>query len=120
MIEWIASGFLVAGGLFCLLAGIGVLRLGDIYLRMHASTKAGTLGLALTAIATMLLADTWINVAEVAFVFFFMLSTAPVGAHLIGRSAFRTHTAEVPTTRHDPECEEFRPKAPLKEPRSPR
>ena len=65
---------------------------------MHAATKAGTLGLLLICAAAMLLADTWAQVAEAGFVFFFMIASAPVGAHLIGRAAFRTHTAEAART----------------------
>lgn len=108
MSEWIAAAFLVGGGLFCLVAGLGVVRLGDIYLRMHASTKAGTLGLALICCAVMTLAESWSNVVEALFVFLFMIATAPVGAHLIGRAAFRSHSPEWPSTRHDPGCSAFR------------
>ncbi len=39
--------------LTCLVAGIGVIRLNDVFARMHAATKAGTLGLALICIAVM-------------------------------------------------------------------
>ncbi len=108
MIEALAAVFVALGGLFCLLAGIGVVRLGDIYLRMHASTKAGTLGLALICVAVMLVADGWSNVAEALFVFLFMIATAPVGAHLIGRAVFRARILEAPSTQHDPDCGQFR------------
>ena len=37
------------GTLFAFVAGLGVLRLPDVYMRLHASTKAGTLGVALNA-----------------------------------------------------------------------
>ena len=40
----IASVALIAGAFFTLVAAIGVVRLPDILMRMHASTKAGTLG----------------------------------------------------------------------------
>ena len=79
MSDWIAAAFLVAGGFFCLVAGVGVLRFRDTYQRMHASTKAGTLGLCLVCIAAMIEAETWGNVARPRFVFLFMIATAPVG-----------------------------------------
>ena len=47
------AALLVAGGFFCLIAGIGVVRLNDVFARMHAATKAGTLGLALVCLAVM-------------------------------------------------------------------
>lgn len=108
MSEWIAAALLVSGGLFCLAAGVGVVRFRDTYARMHASTKAGTLGLCLVCLAGMVEAETWGNVLELAFVFLFMIATAPVGAHLIGRAAFRSRTPEAPGTAHDPGCEAFR------------
>ena len=113
MSDWIAAAFLVSGGLFSLIAGVGIVRLDDIYMRMHAATKAGTLGLALICVAAMIKADSWAQVAEAVFVFLFMIASAPVGAHLIGRAAFRTRIPEAPHTRHDPGCDEFRrPRAP--------
>jgi multicomponent Na+:H+ antiporter subunit G len=108
MSDWIASAFLIAGGTFCLIAGIGIVRLGDVFSRMHAATKAGTLGLALVCIGAMVAADTWMQVLEALFVFLFMIATAPVGAHLIGRAAYRTGVPVDPRTRYDPACDAFR------------
>ena len=108
MTDWIASALLIAGGFFCLVAGIGIARLGDVFCRMHAATKAGTLGLALICLAAMLLADTWGQVLEALFVFLFMIATAPIGAHLIGRAAYRTRVPMDPATQSDPGAEAFR------------
>lgn len=112
MTEWISSLFLVFGGVFCLIAGVGLVRFGDIYLRMHAATKSGTLGLALIGTGSMIEAETWGNTVEVLIVFLFMIGTAPVGAHLIGRAAFRTRNPMVAGTGEDPACETFREQAP--------
>ncbi|MFO1141387.1 MAG: monovalent cation/H(+) antiporter subunit G [Amaricoccus sp.] len=108
MSDWISAALLLAGGFFCLVAGIGVVRLNDVFARMHAATKAGTLGLALVCLAVMVEARTWLEVAEALFVFLFMIASAPVGAHLIGRAAFRTRTPVDPKTRIDPGCGAFR------------
>jgi multicomponent Na+:H+ antiporter subunit G len=108
MTDWLASAFLVAGSFFCLVAGVGIVRLRDVYARMHAATKAGTLGLALVCIAAMLKADTWRELVEPLFVFVFMIASAPIGAHLIGRAAFRTRVPTDPRTEADPEAEAFR------------
>lgn len=112
MTDWIAAALLIAGGFFCLVAGIGILRMKDVFARMHAATKAGTLGLALICLAVMLEAETWLQVAEALFVFLFMIATAPVGAHVIGRAAFRTRVPVDPKTRFDPTCEAFRRRPP--------
>jgi multicomponent Na+:H+ antiporter subunit G len=108
MSNWIASAFLVLGGFFCLVAGIGVIRLNDVFSRMHAATKAGTLGLGLVCVAVMLKAETWLDIVEAAFVFLFMLLSAPVGAHLIGRAAFRVYQPMSPATQKDEDAEAFR------------
>ena len=106
--DWIAAALVLAGGFFCLVAGLGVVRFRDVFERMHAATKAGTLGLALICLAVMVEAETWLEVAEAAFVFLFMIASAPVGAHLIGRAAFRTRAPLDPKTRSDPGAEAFR------------
>jgi multicomponent Na+:H+ antiporter subunit G len=108
MIDWIASILMVAGAFFCLVAGIGIVRLNDVFARMHAATKAGTLGLALICVAVVVQAETWLQMVEALFVFLFMIATAPVGAHLIGRAAFRTRVPLDPKTKIDPGCSEFR------------
>jgi multicomponent Na+:H+ antiporter subunit G len=108
MSSWIASACLVLGGFFCLVAGIGIIRLRDVFSRMHAATKAGTLGLGLVCVAVMIQAEDWLHVLEAAFVFLFMLLSAPVGAHLIGRAAFRVFQPMCPSTRKDEDAEAFR------------
>ena len=86
----ITSFLLLSGGLFALAAAVGVLRLPDVLIRMHASTKAGTLGcgLILVALAVHSGETTVITRAIVAIVF--LLLTAPIAAHMIGRAAYRT------------------------------
>ena len=42
--NYLAAGLIVIGSLFALTASIGLLRLPDLYTRMHAASKAGTLG----------------------------------------------------------------------------
>ena len=106
--DWISSLLILSGAFFCLVAGIGVIRLNDVFARMHAATKAGTLGLALICIAVMVQAQTWLQVAEALFVFLFMIASAPVGAHLIGRAAYRTRVPVDPKTKYDPGCDQFR------------
>ncbi len=88
--DYIMAGLILLGGFFCFVAGLGVLRLPDVLIRMHASTKAGTLGagLILAAVAVFF-ADTATITRAVATIVF-LLITAPVAAHMIGRAAFRS------------------------------
>ncbi|WP_261331827.1 monovalent cation/H(+) antiporter subunit G [Maritalea mobilis] len=93
ILDWIMAIMILLGGFFCLVAGLGVLRLPDVLIRMHASTKAGTLGagLILGAVA-IYFAETGVVTRALATILF-LLITAPVAAHMIGRAAFRSRVA---------------------------
>lgn len=89
MAEWIMAALVVLGGFFCFVAGLGVLRLPDVLMRMHASTKAGTLGSGLILAAAAIHFADLATVARVVAAILFLLITAPVAAHMLGRAAFR-------------------------------
>jgi multicomponent Na+:H+ antiporter subunit G len=89
LIDIVSGVLILAGGALVLLAALGVVRMEDVFTRMHASTKAGSLGLGLIA-AALLIADvqpSW--GAKAAAVLIFMLTTLPIGAHLVGRAVYR-------------------------------
>ncbi|MEM7722615.1 MAG: monovalent cation/H(+) antiporter subunit G [Pseudomonadota bacterium] len=89
MADIILAILILIGGAFCFVAGLGVLRLPDVLIRMHASTKAGTLGSGLIMVAVAVyFADTATITRAVATILF-LLITAPVAAHMIGRAAFK-------------------------------
>jgi multicomponent Na+:H+ antiporter subunit G len=86
--QMIASVLLLLGAFFTLVAAIGVLRLPDILMRMHASTKAGTLGTGFILLAVAVLTpDVGIITRSLATIAFLII-TAPIAAHLIGRAAY--------------------------------
>ena len=89
LIDIVAGLLVLTGGVFTLIAALGAVRLQDVFLRMHASTKAGTLGLGLIVAAVMFWAETPGVGAKALAVFLFMMFTAPIGAHLIGRAVWR-------------------------------
>ncbi len=76
------------GALFVLLAAIGLLRMPDLFLRISVTTKAATLGVGMI-LAGMALhyMETSITTRAVAIIVFLLL-TAPIGAHLIGRASY--------------------------------
>lgn len=92
MAEWIMAGLVVLGGFFCFVAGLGVLRLPDVLIRMHASTKAGTLGAGLILAAVAVYFGDAATITRAIAAILFLLLTAPVAAHMIGRAAFRDGT----------------------------
>lgn len=88
MIGAVTGLLLLLGAFFIAVSAIGVLRLPDVFMRMHAATKAGTLGAGLVLIAAALLFGTLSVTVKALVVFLFLLFTAPVGAHVLGRAAY--------------------------------
>lgn len=86
---WIAALAIVAGGLFGLLAGIGVLRLPDLYTRMHAASKAGLVGAGLTLVGIAIVAADSSIVLRAILGIVFLALTTPVSAHLLARAAIK-------------------------------
>lgn len=79
---------LVAGGLFALVGAIGLLRFPDFYMRLHAPTKATTLGVGGVLLASLFI--TWagggFGLHEV-LITLFVFITAPVSANLLAQAA---------------------------------
>jgi multicomponent Na+:H+ antiporter subunit G len=84
----VASLLLIIGSLFCLVAAVGMLRLPDTLIRMHAATKAGTLGAGCILAAEAVVADELGTTMKAVAVIVFLLLTMPVAAHLISRAAY--------------------------------
>jgi multicomponent Na+:H+ antiporter subunit G len=79
---------LVVGGLFAVVATVGLVRFPDLYTRIHAASKAGTLGSGMMLVA-LALASGHFDVATRAIAgVAFLLLTAPVAAHLLARAAY--------------------------------
>lgn len=88
VVEAIVALLLVIGGLFCLIGAIGFARFSDFFMRLHAPTKASTLGVGGLLVASVVwhwaLGD-WALRELLITVFLFI--TAPVSAHLISEAA---------------------------------
>jgi multicomponent K+:H+ antiporter subunit G len=87
-VELIAALLLVVGGVFALIGAIGMLRFPDFFMRLHAPTKATTLG-----VGGVLLASVVIGWAQGRFglhallITLFLFVTAPVSANLMAKAA---------------------------------
>ncbi len=92
MMEWIVSILLIFGSLFMLVAAIGVVKLPDVYMRMHAITKAASLGALLMLLAVFLWHQQWIVAIESLMVLLFVVLTTPIGSYMIARV---THAMEI-------------------------
>ena len=80
--------FLVSGAAICLLASVGLLRLPDFFMRMHAVTKAGVVGSGLVLIGVALAYPSTGMAIKVAIAIAFLLLTTPVAGHLLARAGY--------------------------------
>lgn len=79
---------LVLGAVFTLLAAIGVVRLPDLYTRMHAASKAGAVGGGLILLAVAVISqDAAVSMRAIIGVVFLLLTT-PVSAHLLAKASY--------------------------------
>jgi multicomponent Na+:H+ antiporter subunit G len=89
MIEFIAAGLILAGLLFFIAGSIGLLRLPDLYSRLHALTKADNLGLGLLVLGLLLLSEDLPSLLKLLLVWMLVLAASAASAHLIAQRARR-------------------------------
>ena len=88
MLDILSGALVLFGAAFSLVAAVGVLRMPDLYVRMHAASKAGTLGLGSLLIAVAVHSGDTAVVTRALVAIFFLMLTAPIGAHLLARAAY--------------------------------
>ncbi len=89
LIEFLIAAFLLIGAAFIFIGALGLLKLPDFYMRLHAPTKASTLGVGGTLIGSAIYFTATgggISLHEI-LVTFFLFMTAPVSAHLMAKTA---------------------------------
>mgnify|MGYP001054305408 FL=1 len=100
--EIIISVLLIIGGLFILIGSLGLLRLPDFYTRLHAPTKATTLGLGSVLFASMIFTykiEGYLSVNEL-LITLFLVITAPVVAHILAKVGFHHQVKITANTRN--------------------
>ncbi|MEP4770943.1 MAG: monovalent cation/H(+) antiporter subunit G [Roseibium sp.] len=111
VVDIITGVMLVVGALFAFVASLGLIRLKDVYMRMHAASKAGTLGSGLMLLALAVYAlDLAVATRAIAGVVFFLL-TAPIAAHLLAKAAYAAGYRPCADTKKDVLEEVVRPKS---------
>ncbi|WP_312402491.1 monovalent cation/H(+) antiporter subunit G [Rhizobium sp.] len=89
VVALLTSALVLSGAAFALVAAIGLNRLPDIYSRMHAASKAGTVGSGLLLLAVGLQSGEIAVLARALAGFFFFVLTAPVSAHLLAMASLK-------------------------------
>ena len=94
MAELFGSMLVLLGAIFLFSAGLGMLRMPDVYTRRQAGTKASTLGNILVLTGVAFYHPGWS--LKLLIVIYFVLLTNPISSHALARAA---HATRVPMTR---------------------
>lgn len=89
LIELLVAFFLLVGSIFAVIGSLGLARLPDFYMRLHAPTKATTLGVGGMIIGSVLYFSTrgdGLSLHEL-LITLFLFITAPVSAHMLAKAA---------------------------------
>lgn len=88
MIEILVGILMIVGAFFMFVAGLGLIRMPDLFLRMSCSTKAGTIGVGALLLALAIYFTDFAVATRAVATIAFILLTAPVSSHRIGRIAY--------------------------------
>jgi multicomponent Na+:H+ antiporter subunit G len=77
---------LLAGGAFALIGGLGLLRLPDVFARMHGAGMIDTAGLGLILLGLMVQAGLSLVTVKLALIVIFVLFTSPITTHALARA----------------------------------
>lgn len=89
MTEVLAGVLILSGLLFFIAGSIGLLRLPDVYSRLHALTKADNVGLGLLVLGLAILSRDPLATLKLGLVWVLVLASSAVSAHLIAQRARR-------------------------------
>ncbi len=78
---------LVTGGVFAIIGGIGLLRLPDVFTRMHAAGITDTMGAGLIFVGLMVQAGFTLVTVKLILILFFLLFTSPTATHALAKAA---------------------------------
>lgn len=84
---WSGGLLVVAGALLVILGALGLLRLGDVYERMHGAGIIDTGGAGLILLGLLLLSPDWTVAVRVVLIGALLVMTSPTATHAIARAA---------------------------------
>jgi multicomponent Na+:H+ antiporter subunit G len=83
VISW---ALLIGGSFFVLVGGVGMIRLPDVYARMHAAGLTDTLGAALILLGLMVQAGIGLVAVKLAFIGVFLFFTGPTSTYALANA----------------------------------
>lgn len=85
VLHWLSVVPLAAGAFFFIAGTLGLLRFPDVYSRLHAVTKADTLGLGLVALGLCLRAQSWHAVVMMLLIWLLIMASSTTACQLLAR-----------------------------------
>ncbi|MDP1633829.1 MAG: monovalent cation/H(+) antiporter subunit G [Gallionellaceae bacterium] len=87
LLEWASWGCLMAGGFFCVVGPLGLVRMPDFYTRMHAASVTDTLGAGLILFGLILQAGWTLVMAKLLIIVLLIAFTSPTATHALAKAA---------------------------------
>lgn len=84
LLSWI---FIVLGSFFIVVGALGLIRMPDVYTRMHAGSVIDTTGAGFLVLGMMLQAGFSLVTLKLLFILLFFLFTSPVVSHALAQAA---------------------------------
>ena len=91
LLDLLGAACVMLGAFLCLAAAVGLARFPDVLSRMHAATKPQTLGIIFVVTGVELSLRTWAAFGTVLLIAALQFMTAPVAAHLVSRTVYRSN-----------------------------
>ncbi len=101
IVLYAAGVLMLLGAGFSLLATVGLLRLPDLYTRLHAASKAGLVGAGLVLLAVIVSAGEPAVTVRALLGTIFLALTTPISAHLLAKAAYFSGLKPADITRTD-------------------
>lgn len=105
MLEYFLSFLILTGAIFTFIGSLGLVRLKDLFTRLHGPTKATTLGVGCLLIASAIYFTAYTNYVSLheVLITLFLLITAPISAHLLAKAALHLNLTSVAPVPQDDE-----------------
>lgn len=87
LLDALSWALLAAGGFFCVVGAFGMLRMPDLYTRMHAASVVDTLGAGFILAGLIIQAGAFLVAVKLAIVGLLVFFTSPTATHALARAA---------------------------------
>jgi multicomponent Na+:H+ antiporter subunit G len=88
VIDAASWALLLAGGVFCIIGALGLVRMPDFYTRVHAASVTDTMGAILVLMGLLLQAGPTLVAVKLIMIALLLFFTSPTAAHALAKAAY--------------------------------